>query len=1730
MPYTGPQKYVNWLTLGYGGVTSPFMVSENVPVSADGVTTYSAATDAASVANWAAGYTLTLTFYNGSNSIISAQNIAKTSLVAGVHTTAATTPVIAPAGAVYCTAQLQYNGTIAPANLLQVYTLKIVTGGNPNVPDILNYNYAFVNGTWPWASGNAAVLDIVAAPLSNADGNPDSLVIAGIIELMGGKGSPCQIPDLSDNFGNSAIFRISTPGGQLQTLSASETGPYDLGTPQPTQDFVESLLLDGERPFGSRTSNRTMTIPVAIYAPSQQTLNAARDYLLSVVDKQSFEITWTPAATGLTTVFDCFRALPSVIMYGFNNLREGILDSRGNVAAPAIGLVTLTIQALPFARSGIDGIVEVDFASGLVNGEPIASAVTVDDFSGTIDSADGWIRNTQYPVLGPDCVFHRNPVPVTSPYPPVIYQRSGLSPVSIVGLPVLAVWLGQSYDTQWPADPSFTSNVTMSAALTDVNGQTISCKTTVNKVPWNAQSSKPAWKQISLSIPQGGTKFSYNAVTGFKITVANVTTSGIAGYARLNAWLGYISANPQSVQNAASPRGVIYNMFGLSGSARAPVSAQVQLPNGDPVTQEFAKSGFFQVPAGVTSLKAECWGAGGAGSSVSTAIPGGGGGGGEYAMESALTVNPGTKIPMTVGSGGSAGAISSTQERFSTHGVGTTWTCPPNVTSVLAECWAGGAAGAPGGGGGGGGGYAGKTLTVVPGQGYALWVGSGGQPNTGTSSQAQATRNGQNTWFGPSGCKYLANSYVGANGGVSPVAGSAEGGVGGGYFSATTGWSGGSGGRSPGGAGGGGGASPTATGPGTAGAASPKLGSSGGGDYLTGGIGGSGPGGSGGNGASVPGAATPGSFPGGAGGGGYTKNVTSGGTAKAVNYQGAAGAPGTVRLTYTVNGGSPINGTATTFGSAATTSATVTAHGGTSAVTGANGAVGGTGSSNSAHFNGGTGGLSQRNGNLLLAAGSGQGQLGFGTSSASVTATATATAGVPTAAVEQGTILVVSVMSSAALSSPVVSDSAGNSYYAVPATPLTDGSSLQVFISTLKNVVNSGTALTVTSTNSVSTVVVWGYISGVRDLEDSSISSNAGAGPSVSLTRSYPDTSASYYELLVIGNNGSSTTQLGFNSAPMAQAFASHTNGTLGLNFLCRLTTGSSNAVTPSGSTTTAMPWAAIQLPFIAANQDGQLIRTNVHANFTSATSNVVVNSGAGQVNLDAGAGYHIVKVTTTTGPTSVAVTDSAGNTYALLKVATVGTQKTYLYGSAITHNLTGVWTITVTFNTAAASSVDSFYMPGGTGIDATGNGVTNGSGTAVSSAAPASTLSNNFQLYVLTYPNNGDLATGGFAWSGTNSGIKAGTANYSALPAQEDFYVLQQSAFGQPTFTTTLTSSVNWALMCISVTSTNVSGGGGASGGIGGTGLDGTNGISGGAPGFNAGGKGANGTSGTQAGAIGAVPGGGGSGASLSTGTGAFTGGTGGGGLIRVTHQPPVIAFNDFILHRPGECAPPDLVPLIPIPVSDPPDNREYPVPQTSAGRNAVFKGTYSVILCNASWDSPSVSRRVSVTVNQYEYTGGPGVSVQATRTLTPATDTVNGYIDMGPLTLPIKGVSPSNSDAYYTVSVHDTNQSDSYQDVVLLDSQGQTLLLNIAPGTAGDSQYVNYYADEPSTDMDFGAVLGSSHERDRAISVLDMAMATGGPLFVGPGDNLLLVYSSKGAPNVSVTYKPRWYSDRIV
>ena len=80
-----------------------------------------------------------------------------------------------------------------------------------------------------------------------------------------------------------------------------------------------------------------------------------------------------------------------------------------------------------------------------------------------------------------------------------------------------------------------------------------------------------------------------------------------------------------------------------------------------PTTQTYTNSGTFTwiCPSGVTSVVAECWGAGGGGGCSSSSSNGGsGGGGGGYVKKNSISVTPGNTYFIFVGFGGQGGAFS----------------------------------------------------------------------------------------------------------------------------------------------------------------------------------------------------------------------------------------------------------------------------------------------------------------------------------------------------------------------------------------------------------------------------------------------------------------------------------------------------------------------------------------------------------------------------------------------------------------------------------------------------------------------------------------------------------------------------------------------------------------------------------------------------------------------------------------------------------------------------------------------------------------------------------------------------------------------------------------------------------------------------------------------------------------------------------------------------------------
>lgn len=370
----------------------------------------------------------------------------------------------------------------------------------------------------------------------------------------------------------------------------------------------------------------------------------------------------------------------------------------------------------------------------------------------------------------------------------------------------------------------------------------------------------------------------------------------------------------------------------------------------------------------------------------------------------------------------------------------------------------------------------------------------------------------------------------------------------------------------------------------------------------------------------------------------------------------------------------------------------------------------------------------------------------------------------------------------------------------------------------------------------------------------------------------------------------------------------------------------------------------------------------------------------------------------------------------------------------------------------------------------------------------------------------------GGDTWVGANDS----TAAHGAVAPAVNTTAASNVAHGVST------SAVHFAGGSPAAASTT-GGGGGESGGPSGAG-NAAVGQAGGTGNANAGDGGAGGAAGNNAGAAGVAPGGGGGGASSTGGT--VLGGAGAAGKVIITYIQVLVPFKTLIAHLPSPDAPQDLCPFVSVGNgADTPNGlTEYAVPSLVANTLADFDGTYSFILTNFSWASGgTTARTVTVTINQYEYAGGPSYSQSLIRTLTPSTDVVNGIVNMGELTLPYKDVSPDNTTGFYTVTVTSTQTTDRFLDCLFLDTQGQTVVISASAG------YPNMWIDEPTTSRDVGRVLGSAFDRASSISILDQCNLSGGPLTVYPGDNTLLLYCIEGAPAAVASYSPRWQNDRL-
>jgi len=723
-----------------------------------------------------------------------------------------------------------------------------------------------------------------------------SLSVSNLIELLG-NGVPSALAQCEG-----AQFRLAKPDGS----------GYDLGGAMPTADYVRSLVLDGEAPTGRRASNRTITLPVWVIAPDADTLVAARETLMMAADQQRWQLTWTRDG-GPALVLDCFRAT-AIPQYG-------LIYENSHCS-----LVTLTIPAKPYGRS--DTATVVPFASPVSGGAGPPAPLTLDAY--TVVSGAGFTVSARA-ITGTQSAYWA----ATGGSHPT--YSATFAPADLTGMAALTLWLGLGTGSNdawynWHRGP-----VQVQFTLTDSSAGTVSFGRAPSLVASNTQL-QPNWQLVTVPLPSSSA-FDWTSVTGYTVTIRNYSTA-LMQVMTTAVYLNGLMAVPPAVQQPATIRGWVYRLT-AGGSARSALSLQVQQPVVSlPQSDVLAGAGTWIPPAGVTSALVECWGGGGAGGSRTTSGLGGGGGGAEYAAEPAYAITGSTPVPYAIGAGGTpAGASSATQSQtFPSGGSSAAWRCPAGVTSLKVQCW--GAAGGggfassagQGPGGGGGGEYAAEaTLTVVPGAVYFAAPGKGGSGGGGRS--AMSSQDGGNTTFTDASFRNLVTAHGGKRGTATSRGAGGTGSI------ATAHFNGGAGGPSThAGDGGGGGSSAGTASAGGTGGTGTGGGPGAGGTAPTGG----GAGGAGGTSAG----AFDGSAPGGGGGGTGPDNLVP------ALFAGD-GADGKVILTWTLSGmGQPaVSGGTTTFGFAGSQ---VTAHGGTSvAVNATTAGAAGTGSSATAHHDGG---------------------------------------------------------------------------------------------------------------------------------------------------------------------------------------------------------------------------------------------------------------------------------------------------------------------------------------------------------------------------------------------------------------------------------------------------------------------------------------------------------------------------------------------------------------------------------------------------------------------------------------------------------------------------------------------------------------------------------------------------------------------------------------------------------
>lgn len=329
----------------------------------------------------------------------------------------------------------------------------------------------------------------------------DSLLVAGIVELLGGG----QI--------------LQSGPGEGAKIMLHQGGAW--GAPVIDNDAVQSLLLDGERPYGERASNRTIKLPILIHAPGRIKLLQAREQLLQLVDQEVWELTYTPNGFN-PMVWTCFRATIDIDQTSY---RDEIQD---------YCIVSLQFAAFPYGRSTDLQTIPIVQASGAQ-----VAAVIIDSFDDA-NVGPGWFVDNVHKIQGARSIYNLNAGWIGASRQFAAKDLSAMSGLRI-----------------WTTMAGTGNSRAFTLALVDSQGRQYFLGEAMHKLRGNY-----AWDRINWQLkPQPD--FDLTTVTGYFFAVSGPV------------YIDQLTAVPPWVQSAVTTRGAVVTVPGVLGTARAPINLQL---------------------------------------------------------------------------------------------------------------------------------------------------------------------------------------------------------------------------------------------------------------------------------------------------------------------------------------------------------------------------------------------------------------------------------------------------------------------------------------------------------------------------------------------------------------------------------------------------------------------------------------------------------------------------------------------------------------------------------------------------------------------------------------------------------------------------------------------------------------------------------------------------------------------------------------------------------------------------------------------------------------------------------------------------------------------------------------------------------------------------------------------------------------------------------------------------